>query len=65
MGKKKLQRGPGFTSFRHQSDIYNVEEIMNFIDGLIPTFISNVATKEDLKEFLLPRYSPKLLYFTK
>ncbi len=65
MGDKKLQRAPAYKTFRHPSDVYSVDEIMDFIDGLMPAFVTRVSTKEDLKEFLQPRYSPKLLYFTK
>ena len=65
MGNKKLQRSPTYKTLRHPSDVYHVEEFIDFIEGLVPTFIVPVATGEDLKEFLRPRYSPKLLYFTK
>lgn len=65
MGDKKLQRSPATKTFRHPSDVYTVEEITDFVEGLVPYFITHVATQQDLKEFLSPRYSPKLLYFTK
>lgn len=65
MGSKKLQQAPGHKTFRHPSDVYTVDEIVEFIEGLLPVFITPVATTRDLEEFLKPRYSPKLLYFTK
>ena len=40
-------------------------EVVEFIEGLVPTYLREVVSMEEYEELLVPRYSPKMLYFTK
>jgi hypothetical protein len=46
MGNKLLQRSPTEVSYNHPSDIYQVNELTDFLENLVPSFVSTVATQD-------------------
>lgn len=60
-----MQRNPTIVTYNHPKDVYTPDEILDFIDTIVPSFVDTVDTLEDLEDFMKPRYSPKLFYLTK
>ena len=64
-GHLAIQSPPETRSMRHSSDVYNKEELLNFVDGLLPNFYKELHNKEEYEGFLLPRYVPKIILFNR
>jgi hypothetical protein len=48
--------------FDHFSDVYTVEEIVRFVNQLVPNFLKDVRNLNEFDDFKQPMYSPKLLF---
>jgi hypothetical protein len=61
-GGKMMQNPPGNRHLNHPSDVFAVEELEAFIDEMVPNFFNELTSLEEYKEWLQPRYAPKLLF---
>jgi hypothetical protein len=64
-GGKRMQNPPKNRQFNHPQDVYTVAELERFIDEMIPNFYEELESLEEYKEWLKPKYSPKLVFATR
>ena len=64
-GGKRMQNPPIQRNYEHPLDIYRTEELESFLTDIMPCFMQPLRNEQEYQEFLLPRYSPKLIFLTR
>lgn len=63
MGSHLIQNPPSTKVLDYSKDTYTYEQIRDFVFPFLPNFYRELNNLEEYEDFLLPRYSPKIIAF--
>lgn len=61
-GDKIMQAPPTNRVFDQFSDAYSVEQMVRFVNELVPNFLKEIRNTHEFEQFKTPKYVPKLIF---